>query len=89
MSAITPTKAQFGFLGGLAMNAAGKKIIESHDVADPASSVSRSLAGQLATIFGGEALPPGGVVEGRTPPRSWRRAATRMWWWTCGPVSGS
>ncbi|MBL7249126.1 hypothetical protein [Alloalcanivorax marinus] len=64
MSAITPTKAQFGFLGNMAMNAAGKKIIESHDVADPASSVSRSLAGRLATIFGGEALPPGGVVEG-------------------------
>ena len=64
MSAVTPTKAQFGFLGGLAMNAAGKKIIESHDVADPASSVSRSLAGQLADIVGAEAVPPGGVVKG-------------------------
>lgn len=56
LSAITPTKAQFGFLGGMAMASAGKRIVEENGVDDPAVRVSSELADQLAKALGAETI---------------------------------
>ncbi|MEO1902151.1 MAG: hypothetical protein ABGX87_10395 [Alcanivorax sp.] len=76
LSAITPTKAQFGFLGGMAMASAGKRIVEENDVDDPAVRVSSELADQLAKALGAETISQdAGMLE----PDVLVDVQTRVW----------
>ncbi|MFP1682894.1 hypothetical protein ACLD0W_10295 [Alloalcanivorax sp. C16-1] len=80
LSAITPTKAQFGFLGGMAMASAGKRIVEENGVDDPAVRVSSELADQLAEALGAEVMSEGpGMVEAGGQPDVLVDVQTRVW----------
>ena len=87
LSAITPTKAQFGFLGGMAMASAGKRIVEENGVDDPAVRVSSELADQLAKALGAETtsqdagpLEPDVLVDVQT--RVWQLIYYKSAWGT-------
>lgn len=69
-SAMTAGKAMFGLVGGLAMVAAGNKIIDENQVEDPAGILERELAPALAKRYG-LALKPATtpLVEGQNPKK--------------------
>ncbi|WP_237056148.1 hypothetical protein [Marilutibacter chinensis] len=54
--AMTAGKASFGLIGAGAMYAAGNKLVDENNVADPATLIREQLASSLRTSFGAEVL---------------------------------
>lgn len=55
--AMSPGKAAFGMIGGIAMAEAGKRIVRENNVEDPAAGMARGLAHELADVRSAQLAP--------------------------------
>jgi len=60
---MTPGKAMFGAIGGIAMVASGNKIIQDNNVVDPASKIGDKLTEALAEKYHMNVVENEGIIS--------------------------